>query len=148
MRRQAALGQNNMSKALNTGAQSSRPAGRCQQNPLLPPARACLTGRVKADLGIWNWLTHAVIALVAVAVLVFIGLAYLDPIRQNERMRKEIYRLDAEIQKQDATARELRAEIEALRNDPATVARLAREKLGYAKPDETVVRFDTNAPAR
>ena len=80
-----------------------------------------------------------------VAILIFIGLAYLDPIHQNERMRKEIYRLDAEIQKQEVISKQLRADIDALRNDPATVARLAREKLGYAKPDETVVRFDTNA---
>jgi cell division protein FtsB len=38
-----------------------------------------------------------------------------------------------------------------LRNDPKTVERLMREKLGYAKPDETVVRFEptvTNAPGR
>jgi len=100
---------------------------------------------VKVDLGIWNWLTQAVIALVVVAILIFIGLAYLDPIHQNERMRKEIYRLDAEVQKQEVISKQLRADIDALRNDPATVARLAREKLGYAKPDETVVRFDTNA---
>ena len=100
---------------------------------------------MKVDLGIWNWLTQAVIALVVVAILIFIGLAYLDPIHQNERMRKEIYRLDAEVQKQEVISKQLRADIDALRNDPATVARLAREKLGYAKPDETVVRFDTNA---
>jgi cell division protein FtsB len=38
-----------------------------------------------------------------------------------------------------------------LRNDPKTIERLTREKLGYARPDETVVRFEpatTNAPAR
>jgi cell division protein FtsB len=31
-----------------------------------------------------------------------------------------------------------------LRNDPKTVERLTREKLGYARPDETVIRFETN----
>jgi cell division protein FtsB len=41
----------------------------------------------------------------------------------------------------------LRADIDALRNDPATVTRLAREKLGYAKADETVIRFETNSAA-
>jgi cell division protein FtsB len=38
-----------------------------------------------------------------------------------------------------------------LQNDPQTVERLAREKLGYAKPDETVIRFEapaTNPAAR
>ena len=100
---------------------------------------------MKVDLGIWSKLSQAVLVLVALAVLVFIILAYQKPIQQNERMRREILRLDTELQKQDAISKQLRAEIDALRNDPATVTRLAREKLGYAKADETVVRFETNS---
>lgn len=103
---------------------------------------------MKVDLGIWSKLSQAVLVLVALAVLVFIILAYQKPIQQNERMRREILRLDTELQKQDAISKQLRAEIDALRNDPATVTRLAREKLGYAKSDETVIRFETNAPVR
>jgi len=100
---------------------------------------------VKVDLGIWSKLTQAVIALVVVAVLILIGMTYLPLIHQNERMRREIDRLDGELQKQEVISRGLRADIDALRNDPATVARLAREKLGYARTDETVVRFETNS---
>ena len=103
---------------------------------------------MKVDLGIWSKLSQAVLVLVALAVLVFIILAYQKPIQQNERMRREILRLDTELQKQDAISKQLRADIDALRNDPATVTRLAREKLGYAKADETVIRFETNAPVR
>ena len=102
---------------------------------------------MKVDLGIWSRLTQAVVVLVALAVLVFICLAYQKPIEQNERMRREILRLDAELQKQDAISKQLRADIDALRNDPAAVTRLAREKLGYAKADETVIRFETNSAA-
>ena len=102
---------------------------------------------MKVDLGIWSKLSQAVLVLVALAVLVFIILAYQKPIQQNERMRREILRLDNELQKQDAISKQLRAEIDALRNDPATVTRLAREKLGYAKPDETIVHFETNSLA-
>ncbi len=98
---------------------------------------------MKVDLGIWSRLTQAVIALVALAILILIGMTYLPLIQQNERMRSEIMRLHTEIQKQETTSKELRSEIEAL-NDPATVARLAREKLGYARADETVIRFETN----
>jgi len=100
---------------------------------------------VKVDLGIWSKLTQAVVALVVVAVLILIGMTYLPLIHQNERMRQEVLRLDTELQKQEVTSRQLRADIDALRNDSATVTRLAREKLGYAKADETVVRFETNA---
>lgn len=86
-------------------------------------------------------------ALVAVAVLILIGLTYLPLIHQNERMRREILHLDAQLKQQATVSQQLRADIDALRNDPATVARLAREKLGYAKPDETVIHFETNAPS-
>jgi cell division protein FtsB len=30
-----------------------------------------------------------------------------------------------------------------LQNDPKTVERLTREKLGYARPDETVIHFES-----
>jgi cell division protein FtsB len=100
---------------------------------------------VKVDLGIWSKLTQAVIALVVLAILILIGMTYLPLIHQNERMRREVLRLDTELQKQDAISKQLRADIDALRNDPATVTRLAREKLGYAKADETVVHFETNS---
>jgi cell division protein FtsB len=66
-------------------------------------------------------------------------------------MRREILRLDAQLQKEEEKSRQLKTEIEALRNDPKTIERLMREKLGYARPDETVVRFEpatTNAPVR
>jgi len=106
---------------------------------------AAQTGKVKVDLGIWSKLTQAVVALVVAAILILIGMTYLPLIHQNERMRREVFRLDTELQKQEAITHQLRAEIDALRNDPATVTRLAREKLGYAKPDETVVRFETNS---
>ena len=102
---------------------------------------------MKVDLGIWSKLTQAVVALVVVAVLILIGMTYLPLIHQNERMRREIDRLDGELQKQEATSKQLRADIDALRNDPATVTRLAREKLGYAKTDETIIRFETNSAA-
>jgi cell division protein FtsB len=103
---------------------------------------------VKVDLGIWSKLSQAVIALVMIAVVILIGMMYVPLIHQNERMRKEIYRLDAELQKQENISHQLRTDIDSLRNNPDTVSRLAREKLGYAKPDETIVHFDTNSPAR
>jgi cell division protein FtsB len=99
---------------------------------------------VKVDLGIWSKLTQIVIALVAVAVLLLIGMTYLPLIRQNENYRREINRLDAEIQKQADISKELKSQIDALRDDPKTVERLARETLRYARPGETVIYFTTN----
>lgn len=98
---------------------------------------------MKVDTGIWGKLTQLVIALVVIAVLLLIGYTYLPLIQQNERMRADILKLDNQLQQQQEISRQLQTEINNLRNDPKTVERLAREKLGYAKPDETVVHFDS-----
>jgi cell division protein FtsB len=105
---------------------------------------------VNVNLGIWSTLTKIVVGLVVLAVLLLIGMCYLPLIKQNERMRAENLRLKTELQKESDKSEQLQAQIDALRNDPKTIERLTREKLGYAKPDETVVRFEsaTNSPAR
>ena len=99
---------------------------------------------MNVDTGIWSRLTRIVIALLIVAALLGVGVWYLPLIKQNERMRKEILRRDGEIQKEEIKLRKLKMSIAAM-DDPKTVERLAREKMGYAKPGETVVRFE--APA-
>jgi len=104
---------------------------------------------VNVDLGIWKKLTKLIIFLLVSAALLGIALWYLPLIQQNERMRKEILALDNEIKKEDENHKRLKADIEALR-DPRTVERLAREKLNFARPNETVIRFEeplTNAVA-
>ena len=106
---------------------------------------------MNVDLGIWSKLTKVVVGLVVLALLLLIGICYLPLIHQNERMRREIMRLDQQLQAEEEKSKQLKAAIEALRNDPKTIERLTREKLGYARPDETVVRFEpavTNNPAR
>ena len=94
------------------------------------------------NLGIWSKLTRVVTGLLLVAGLLALAVWYLPLIHQNERMRKEVLRLDGQVEREEAMARELKTSIEALRNDPKSVERLAREKLGYAKPGETVIRFE------
>jgi len=97
---------------------------------------------VNVDLGIWDKLTRVAVLLVLAAGVLLICVWYLPLIKQNERMRKEILRLDAQIQKEEEHAKQLKTSIEALRNDPKAVERLARERLGYAKPGETIIRFE------
>ncbi len=95
----------------------------------------------KVDLGIWSKLTKAVIALILVAVVVGVAIWYLPLINQNERMRQELHRLATEVKREEDLSRQMKSTTDALRNDPRTVERLAREKLGYAKPGETIIRF-------
>jgi len=97
---------------------------------------------MKVNLGIWDKLTPVVIFLVFVAGVLLVGVWYLPLIRQNERMRKEMLRLDISMQKEEEAGRQLRTSIDALRRDPKAVERLARERMGYAKPGEVVIRFE------
>lgn len=97
---------------------------------------------MKVNLGIWDKLTPVVIFLLFIAGILLVGMWYLPLIRQNERMRREILRLDQIVRKEEETGRQLRMSIDALRNDSKAVERLARERLGYAKPGETVIRFE------
>jgi cell division protein FtsB len=96
---------------------------------------------VNVDLGIWNKLTGVVIFLCFIAIILLVGIWYLPLIQKNERMRRYMLGLDNQIQKQEETAKQLRTAIDSLRYDPKAVERLARERLGYAKPGETVIRF-------
>ncbi len=97
---------------------------------------------MNVNLGIWSKLTKVVVALVATAFLLLIGMYYLPLLQQNERMRADIMRLQNQLQIEEAKSRELQTQIDSLRNDSNAVARLAREKLGYAKPGETVIHFE------
>ena len=102
----------------------------------------------RVDLGIWDKLTKAVVFLLIIAALLAVAVWYLPLIKQNERMRAEILRLEGEVTKEKKIAMRRKVAIEALRNDPETVERYAREKLGLAKPGETVIRFEEPDPER
>ena len=97
---------------------------------------------MKVDFDIWNKLTRLVIALLVIAVLLVIAGWYLPLIRQNERMRREVQRLDNQTQKESEIGRQLKSSIDALRNDPKAVERLTREQLGYVRTGEVVVHFE------
>lgn len=92
---------------------------------------------------IWDKLTRVVIGLLLLAFLVTIGVWYLPLIKQNEAYRREILRLDLQLREKTIEQRQLTTAIEQS-NDPKAIERLAREKFGYAKPGETVIRFEEN----
>lgn len=100
---------------------------------------------------VWLRLTRALWVLVALAIAILIGLCYLPLIRQNESLHKELMRLDQALQQQSEVLARKRLTVQALQTDPKTIERLAREKLGLARPGETVLYFEptTNgAPKR
>ncbi|MGC8989496.1 MAG: FtsB family cell division protein [Verrucomicrobiia bacterium] len=98
---------------------------------------------------IWDRLTRLVLLLIFAAAVLLVVVSYVPLVRQNKAMREELLRIEEEIQKADDMNRQKKAAIESLRNDPGAVERLARERLGLAKPGEVVVHFEppaTNSP--
>ncbi len=101
---------------------------------------------MNVDLGIWPKLTRVVIFLLVVAGILGVIIWYLPLIKDNEAMRKRILSLETQIKQEEDRARQLDASIRALRTAPKAVERLAREKLGYAKPGEIMIRFEESPP--
>lgn len=97
---------------------------------------------MNVDLGIWDKLTKVVIFLLVLAIILAVAIWYLPLIQKNERFRREVLRLEEQKRKEEQTSKQLKASIDALRYDPKAVERLARERLGYAKPDEKVIIFE------
>ena len=97
---------------------------------------------MNVDTVIWDKLSRVVMTLLILAALIWVAVLYFPLMHLNEAMRQQIVELDQRIEHEEMVNRELRLEIDSLQSDPKTVERLAREQLGLAKPNETVVRFD------
>jgi cell division protein FtsB len=110
-----------------------------------PAFRVFYSGTMKVDLGIWGTLTRIVIGLLFIAAIGFAWQCYLPNIKQNERMRRTTLSLDAKIQAEEAAQKQYKASIDTLRYDTNAVERLAREKLRYAKSNETVIVFESRS---
>jgi cell division protein FtsB len=96
---------------------------------------------MNAGQSIWDKLFRLVLALLVCAGLLAIFLWYQPVIQANQHLRGDKLELEKKIDKELELARKLDADLRALQN-PATVERLARERLSFAKPGEDVIHFD------
>jgi cell division protein FtsB len=85
---------------------------------------------VRIALGVFGLLTLAVLVL---AVFNDKGLV------QVRAQSKKLTAIQGEVGNLDAENKQLTKEIQALRTDPATIERLAREELKLVKPGEIVL---------
>ncbi len=79
-------------------------------------------------------------------VLLAAGLAVYggQQVLRVRHMRGEIATMERDIVTLRTRTTELSHTVEALRNDPAYVEKLAREELGYVRPGETVLKFPSS----
>ena len=85
---------------------------------------------VRIALGVFGLLTVAVLTL---AVFNDKGLL------QVQTQSKKLTTVETEVAQIDADNKQLTKEIQALRTDPSTIERLAREELKLVKPGEIVL---------
>jgi cell division protein FtsB len=97
---------------------------------------------VNVNLGIWDKLTKLTVFLLFILGVAGVALWYFPLIKQNERMRQDLLKLEAKIKIEQERDRALRLSFESVRNNPKTIERLARANLGYARPGEIVIRFE------
>lgn len=97
---------------------------------------------MNVNLGIWDKLSKVVLFLTLVAVGLGVFQLYLPLIQKNQRYRKEIISLDTKITDEEKRSRQIRGAIDSLQNDPRAVEKMTREKLGWARTNEMVVRFE------
>ena len=96
----------------------------------------------------WHRLSQLVTGLIVIACLLGIFFWYLPVFQHNARMRQHILTLEQQIAIEAEKQTHLATAIYNLQNDPKTVERIAREKMGYARPGETVIYFEAPpAPA-
>jgi cell division protein FtsB len=78
----------------------------------------------------------------ALAVLMLgLGVYGGNQVLRVTHLRREMEVVERDIVTLRARADELARTVERLRHDPAYIEKLAREELGYVRPDETVLKF-------
>jgi len=85
-----------------------------------------------------SYLVISVLFSVIFFVLSFVGD---HGILQVKRQRRELARVQGQVQQMWDENQRLEAEIAALKSDPKAVEKIAREDLGFARPDEVVIRL-------
>jgi cell division protein FtsB len=77
------------------------------------------------------------LAVVSVPVMIFSP----SGLRRLDGLREERARADVEISRLSQDIRELRAEVQRIKSDPAAVERVARDELGLVRQTEVVFQF-------
>jgi len=98
-----------------------------------------------AEANVWYKLTRLVKLPLFIAYLLIADIWYLPLSHTDERLRERMLSNAGVIAKQEQISKQLRAATETLQHNPKARERLARERLGYGKPGEIIIRFD--APA-
>ncbi len=102
--------------------------------------------RKRRETDFWNAVNKFIFGLCAVGGLVLIGLLAYPELRRIDEMEKNVIDLEADRDAESLLLQKQKREEQWLKNDPAYVELLAREKFGMMKEGETVFRLDEEVP--
>ena len=91
----------------------------------------------------WDKLSRVVVFLLFVAGCWASFSGIFHSFSKTSAIVKKFMRWTRKITEEERLARQYKSAIESLQNDPRTLERVAREKLGLARSNETVIRFET-----
>ena len=99
---------------------------------------------------VWHILARIVAGLLVAATGLLVGLWYWPLINTNERLRHELNDWQARVASERQQVAQKSNLVQLLTSDDRTIERLARERLGWARPGETVILFEATptAPAK
>jgi cell division protein DivIC len=91
---------------------------------------------------IWATLVPVIQGAIVVGLLAVVGLFFVPVIQTEDRYKAELATLQAKTSLAEEQQAQLKLETEYMKNNPAYVEHIARDRLNMGKPGETIIRFD------
>ena len=95
---------------------------------------------------IWATLVHVTQAVTVIVLLSGLMLFFFPVIHRTQDLQERKAELQRKIAEAQDYQEQLQVQTEHMKNDPAYVEHIARDKLGMGRPGETILRFDKYQP--
>jgi cell division protein DivIC len=91
---------------------------------------------------IWATLVHITQGITVIVLISGLMLFFVPVLQKAHRLQEQKKALQREISDAQDQQQQLLVETEHMKNDPAYIEHIARDRLHMARPGETVLRFD------
>src|ERR1700722_18465064 len=95
---------------------------------------------------IWATLVPIIQGAIVIGLLSVVGLFFVPVIQTQNGYKEQMAKLQNQISAANEQQTQLKLETEHMKNDPAYVEHIARDRLNMGKPGETIIRFDPYPP--
>jgi cell division protein FtsB len=103
--------------------------------------------RERRERSVWHSLNRLLTILIIIVGVVLAAMIFLPQMRRLHEMKTQSAALAAEKERLAAEVQKHQREVDLLKNVPAYVETVMRDKLEMMKPGETIIRMDSVTPA-